>query len=469
MSARNRSDRFGKFNPERVFELTRSRGARRLASGEMEGILSGCLRTFCSLPHRPFLRHGCIIGVGTIEKITSMGPEIIQVIQEFSTAGGAERVAWELAQAFGRAGLPNAVVTSLAEDTVGSVTRVVIVSRWVNWFSTRGALRYLARLVVYPAFTLAATRYVRRHPESMVISHGDCLAGDVLVVHAVNAESLEDKKKSGQWRWRMNPLHAWVALRDRWMIQGLRYRRYVAVSKRVSEELQRHYRVPPSRIRVISNGIDVERFKPDAAVGRQIRQTYGIPPEARLLLFVGHEFHRKGLAYVVQAMEALDDSYYLLVVGSDNPAPYRKLAHRAADRIIYAGAHKGIERFYAAADGFVLPTSYETFSLVCMEAMACAVPVFATRVGGIEDYLRDGENGFSITQDSADIARKLNAAFNDSALLERLKAGARATANSFSWDSVASQYVDLLSEVAGEKYGVSVRFVTNSLPGSLQV
>src|SRR5262245_52173535 len=127
-----------------------------------------------------------------------MIPEIIQVIQEFSTAGGAERVAWELAQAFSRAGLPNAVVTSLSEDAAAPLTRVTIVSRWVNWISTRGTLRYLARLVVYPAFTLAATRYVRRHPESMVISHGDCLAGDILVVHAVNAESLEDKKMSGQ-------------------------------------------------------------------------------------------------------------------------------------------------------------------------------------------------------------------------------------------------------------------------------
>lgn len=397
-----------------------------------------------------------------------MVAEIIQVIQEFSTAGGAERVAWELAQAFGRAGLPNAVVTSLAEDATGSVTRVAVVSRWVNRIPTRGSLRYLARLVVYPVFTLAATRYVRRQRGSVVISHGDCLAGDVLVVHAVNAESLEEKKTSGQWRWRMNPLHAWVALRDRWMIRGLRYRRYVAVSRRVSEELQKHHGVPRERIRVISNGIDVERFRPDAAVGRQIREAYAIPPQARLLLFVSHEFHRKGLAHVVEAMEALDDGYRLLVVGSDNPAPYRKMAQKAGGRIIYAGAQKGIERFFAAADALVLPTSYETFSLVCMEAMACGVPVFATRAGGIEDYLRDGENGFSIAQDGADIARKLETAFGDPALVERLKAGARATALSFGWDSIAGQYAELLSEVADEKGGAPRKIAVSPLPGSLQ-
>jgi len=398
--------------------------------------------------------------------LAPMVAEILQVVQEISTAGGAERVAWELAHAFGRAELPNAVVTSLAEDTVAPLTRVAFVSRWVNRIPTRGNLRHLARLVAYPVFTLAATRYVRRHRDALVISHGDCLAGDVMVVHAVNAENLAEKKRAGQWRWRLNPLHAWVALRDRWMIRGLRYRRYVAVSKRVSEELQRHHGVPQDRIRVISNGIDVERFQPDTTAGQQLRQTYHIPPEARLLLFVGHEFDRKGLAHVVEAMEALDGGYRLLVVGSDNPAPYKKMAPRAGSRIIYAGGQNRIERFFAAADAFVLPTSYETFSLVCMEAMACGVPVFATRAGGIEDYLRDGENGFSIAQDGADIARKLEAAFGDPALFARLRAGARATALSFGWDGIARQYVQLLSEVADEKRGLPLEIPTSSLPGS---
>ena len=57
--------------------------------------------------------------------------------------------------------------------------------------------------------------------------------------------------------------------------------------------------------------------------------------------------------------------------------------------------------FYSAADAFLLPSAYETFSLVCMEAMACGVPVFATLVGGIEDYLQDGVNGMAVPRDAA--------------------------------------------------------------------
>ena len=91
-----------------------------------------------------------------------MFPEILQVIQEFGAIGGADRVAWELAQAFNRAGLTNGVIASATRDIGETATHVTVVSPWVNRFSTRGGMRYMARTVVFPAFTLAATRAVRR-------------------------------------------------------------------------------------------------------------------------------------------------------------------------------------------------------------------------------------------------------------------------------------------------------------------
>lgn len=384
--------------------------------------------------------------------------EIIQVIQEFGTAGGAERVAYELAQAFGRAGVPNAVVTAVVENAAGPLTAVRMTGRWSARLPTRGLARYLARLVVYPGFTLAATRTVRalaRRPGSgIVISHGDCLTGDILVVHAVNAESLAEKRKAGQWRWRLNPLHLWVALRDRLMITGLRYRRYVAVSNRVSSELQQHHKVPEERIAVISNGIDTERFRPDPGHRAEIRARFGLPEDSRVLLFVGHEFDRKGLAPLVTALGRLDARHRLLVVGSDNPAPYRRLAGPAlSERIVFAGSQREIERFYAAADAFVLPTSYETFSLVCIEAMACAVPVLATPVGGIEDYLEDGVNGYRIARDADEIAARLAALFETPGRHAALSDGARRTALAYGWDRIAGRYLQLIERVAAEKAG----------------
>jgi len=380
-----------------------------------------------------------------------MNFEIVQVVQEISNAGGVETVAIELARVFGRNGLSNVVLASSIAENLEHTIRVERVAPWLARIPTRGLFRHLGRAIVVPLFTLAATRALARHPDAVVVSHGDSLKGDVLIVHAVNAQSLTEKRAAGSWRWLLNPMHLWVSLRDRLMIGGLRYRAFVAVSERVTAELQRFYRVPSSRIHVISNGIDLGRFRRDASSGHAIRREFGIPAEARLLLFVGHEFHRKGLAHAVGALERLGQDVWLLVVGSDNPAPYRKLTRKAGDRLVFAGARSDMPALYSAADAFVLPTSYETFSLVCMEAMACAVPVFATPVGGIEDYLRDGINGFRIQADAEDIADKIEAAFADPARMQRLQDGARATAQAYGWDQVGLKYIELLRQVDAAK------------------
>jgi UDP-glucose:(heptosyl)LPS alpha-1,3-glucosyltransferase len=376
-----------------------------------------------------------------------MNLRVVQVVQELSTAGGVETVAGELARVFSRNGVPNVVLASALDKSFAGTVNVERVASWLSLIPTRGPLRHIGRAIVVPIFTLAATRALARHPGAVVVSHGDSLKGDVLVAHAVNAQSLSQKRRSGSWHWLLNPLHLWVALRDRWMIGGGRYRTFVAVSARVKTELQQIYGVPASRIRVIPNGIDLERFRRDAERGRSIRREFDIPADARLLLFVGHEFRRKGLAHAIAALERLGDDARLLVVGSDNPAPYRKLAQAARDRVIFAGARSDLPALYSAADAFVLPTAYETFSLVCMEAMACSLPVFATPVGGIEEYLRDGVNGFQITMDTGDIARKIAAAFADPALLGRMQQGARATAEAYGWDRVGMQYLELLKQI----------------------
>ncbi|QUS41339.1 glycosyltransferase family 1 protein [Tardiphaga alba] len=377
--------------------------------------------------------------------------EIVQIVQELSSVGGVESVASELACAFSRAKITNTVVASVVGERATSGTHIERVGAWLSRVKTRGLLRYLGRLFVVPIFTMLATRAARHHPEAVVISHGDSLSGDVLVVHAVNAQSLAEKRLSGDWKWMLNPMHLWVSLRDRWMIGGLRYRMYVAVSPRVATELQDIYKVPASRIRVIPNGIDLNRFHRDTAAGIAIRREFGIPLDAKLLLFAGHEFRRKGLAHAIGALERLGPDVWMLVVGSDNPAPYRKLATVAADRLVFAGSRTDMPALYAAADAFVLPTAYETFSLVCMEAMACSTPVFATPVGGIEDYLIDGVNGYQIKMHPDDIAAKISAVISDHEALTELSAGAHATALNYGWDYVGSRYIELLEQVQASK------------------
>jgi glycosyltransferase involved in cell wall biosynthesis len=378
---------------------------------------------------------------------------ILQIVQEFSLDGGVETVAYELQRSWLAAGVPSSVITSAVAQDGRNMQTVRCIAPILNRISTRGRWRHLGRLLVVPAFTVAATSFIRsKAAHAVVLSHGDTLAGDVCVIHAVNKASLQDKIQRGGIRWMLNPLHYWVAMRDRWMIGGLRYRRYVAVSSRIADELNQLYAVPYSRIAVIPNGIDLVRFTPKPGTDADVREEFAIPASAPVLLFAGHEFERKGLAPVIQALSLLPGAY-LLVVGSDDPGPYRQMAELAqvADRVRFAGARKDMPRLYRASDAFVFPTSYESFSLVCMEAMACGTPIFATLVGGIEDYLEAGVNGYAITRDPEVIARQLRPVVDNPELLLRLRAGARATAERYSWTLVAERYKDLLEVVWREK------------------
>ena len=119
--------------------------------------------------------------------------------------------------------------------------------------------------------------------------------------------------------------------------------------------------------------------------------------------------------------------------------------------MIFAGARTDLPIIYPAADAFVLPTLYETFALVCLEAMASGLPVLAAPVGGIEDYLRDGENGFHIRRDPADIAAKLDLVFGDPELRAGIRERALATANNYAWQKIAEQYLNLFEEIAVER------------------
>jgi glycosyltransferase involved in cell wall biosynthesis len=284
----------------------------------------------------------------------------------------------------------------------------------------------------------------------IVVSHGDSFAGDICVVHAVNRANLEMKRAAGEWRWRLNPMHFWVSLRDRIMLGGLRFSRYVALSRRVAAELHQYYGVPQDRIVLIPNGVNLERFSPTPDDRSSTRQELQLTKATTVLLFVGHEFERKGLIHAIAALaEPRMEDAVLIVAGSGKIPAFECHARRfgVERRVLFLGPRSDLPRLYRAADAFVFPTGYESFSLTCMEAMACGLPVFATAVGGIEDYLVDGVNGRVIVADGRVIAAALAPMLDDPTLRERYSEGALATARDHGWSRIAERYQALLDDV----------------------
>jgi UDP-glucose:(heptosyl)LPS alpha-1,3-glucosyltransferase len=172
-----------------------------------------------------------------------------------------------------------------------------------------------------------------------------------------------------------------------------------------------------------------------------------------LILFVGSQFRLKGLEFVIRSLPKLKNNAQLLVVGNDSATTFRNLAKDlgVADRVHFIGPRNDLPDIYPAADIFVFPSLYETFALVCVEAMASGVPVLATRVGGIEDYLRDEENGLFIEREASDIAEKIDRVLVDPDLRERLITNGLATATNYSWDAIAQKYLRLFDQIMLER------------------
>ena len=172
-------------------------------------------------------------------------------------------------------------------------------------------------------------------------------------------------------------------------------------SQRGQEEIRRHYGVPGTRMLTIYNGVDTDRFH--AGVRQRFRETqraaWGVSTADLVLLFVGSGFHRKGLGCVIEAMGELRrrgvTNVRLIVVGKGRVAPYQRLTRQVAvaDVVRFEGLRADVERCYAGADLFVLPTLYDPFANTCLEAMACGLPVLTTAVNGATELMRDGING----------------------------------------------------------------------------
>jgi len=380
-------------------------------------------------------------------------PFVLQVAREVGFGGGSECVAFELHRAWIALGMDVGILTSRATEPDAQVG-VTLTAAWINHRVPR-RLRHLAILFAVPLFTIAATlKLARDRSRKIVLSHGDSLAGDVCVVHAVNRACLEAKSQAGYHGWRLNPSNLWIAWRDRWMFGHGRYRRVVAISERVRRELQQYYNVPDDRIVTIPNGINLDRFNPSNRYKRaEVRRSLGISSDVPLILFVGSRFRIKGLKYAIEALAEMNTKAVLLVAGDDNARSFKKLAARlgVTDRVIFAGGVKNLPQVYAAADALLLPSLYETFALVCLEAMASGLPVVASPVGGIEDYLVDGKNGFHIQHDPTEIAAKLDRLLNDKILQAKIIEKGLATARDYSWERIAARYIDLFQELVNER------------------
>ena len=213
----------------------------------------------------------------------------------------------------------------------------------------------------------------------------------------------------GWLRWLDHWLHALV---EPWVFRGTR--RIVVPSQGLKRELEETYPFVRGKVTVIPNPVDLDRMRPPEDFDRDgFRQQRGVGPGEVVLVFValGH-FERKGLPLVLEALRGLGDlPVRLWVVGgeADLVRGWRERVERVgvADRVTFWGMQKDVRPFFWGADAFVLPSLYEVFPLVSLEAAAARLPLIVTPLYGVEEFMRDGETGFVVERSAEGVAEGL--------------------------------------------------------------
>ncbi len=205
-----------------------------------------------------------------------------------------------------------------------------------------------------------------------------------------------------RWLEGINPRHRTLIDLERTIYRSDKTRRVVTQSLLDRKLVQEYYRIPEEKIRTIHNGVDITAFHPGRRkASAEVREEFGLSAEEPLLVFASMDFEGKGLRSILKALaQTRHSALRLIVLGT---GPERRFRRIAADcgvgtRVIFAGRRSDIARFYGAGDLFLLPTAYEPFPNVVLEAMACGLPVMTTTSSGGADILEAGKNGYLISQ-----------------------------------------------------------------------
>jgi D-inositol-3-phosphate glycosyltransferase len=239
--------------------------------------------------------------------------------------------------------------------------------------------------------------------------------------------------------------------------------RIVAATPAELAQLQWLYEADTRKIVVIPPGVDVSRFYPISK--DEAKEVISVPSCEEMLLFVGRIEPLKGLEtliYAIAQMRERDVFVCLAVIGGDSDtSPEVQTAEMAriqtlreeaglSDLITFLGkrSQDTLPYYYSAADAVVVPSYYESFGLVALEAMACGTPVVASQVGGLAFLVQDGVTGFTVPVDEPDaLAEKLILLVRDDELRQKLGLQATALAQQYSWETIATRILALYGQL----------------------
>lgn len=359
------------------------------------------------------------------------------VRQRYTAFGGAEQFVARAMQVLQNQG---ATVSLLTRQWQTGATEAVVCNPfylgtvWRDW----GFARCVCRALAQRQFDL-----VQSHER---IACCDIYrAGD-----GVHREWLKQRARSLPY-WRrlgiaFNPYHRYTLAAERKLFGAARLKAVICNSRMVQQEIRDYFDVPEEKLHLIYSGVDLSLFHPRSQTLHRsaIRERLGINADTPVFLFVGSGFARKGVAPLLHGLTAVPDAQ-LIVVGHDKHATrYQRLARQLglSQRTHFVGAQKELPPFYGAADALVLPTLYDPFPNVALEALGCGLPVLTSYKSGAAELIVNGQNGYVC--DALDIpALQKRLALMTPAHMQQMRLAARASVEHLSLDAMAVELTRL--------------------------
>ena len=258
--------------------------------------------------------------------------------------------------------------------------------------------------VGFRQFGRAADRWCRLHNPDIAHSMTVAYPGNLYHPHAgvyrrIQEQAVASRETAPRAGWKrlllsVSGKQRALLMMERRIADGIpegRPRAVICISPMMRRDLSDLYGIALDHLPLLENPLMLSR--PPApeilAMRKWFRDMYKLNDDMQVAVFAGHDFRRKGLAAAVRAIAAAKTPWRLLVVGLGKVRPYLDLARRLgiADRVVFVGPTREMTRVYSAGDVLLLPTFYDSYGLVAMEALTCGLPVISTRFLGCGELL----------------------------------------------------------------------------------
>ena len=369
---------------------------------------------------------------------------IAVVIPKYGLVGGAEHFTAELTERLSRD--PRFEFHVFANRWIAHSDRITFHKVPIITFP---------KFLTTPSFAFFASRRIRAAGIDLIHAHDRIFRADLFTMHGVPHRYWIREVR----RKRPSLFDRATARVEDALVRDPGCRLFLPVSGLARDIFLREYPITPERVRVIHPGIDPGRCEEmdRPSCREQIAMQFGFAPGEKIILFVSMNFELKGLDVLTKALAMLAKRpsapvVRLLVVGKGNIRKYRVLATSLGigERVAFAGVipSERLKTIYLASDLYAMPSRFDTFGMVVLEAMAASLPVLVSDRVGASDLIREGVNGcvIPVTAGPEEISEKLGLMLPEETR-ERMGRAARETALNHTWDEAAASVAVIYEEL----------------------